>query len=184
MKPRSISRKVLLHSRQQEGAVLVVGLIFLFVLTLLALSGMGTTGLEEKMAGNLRDQNLAFQAAESGLRDAEGWIFGLAVRPLPDAGATQGVYLKGTLTNLAHQNAAWWTANATLYGSATGAVSLPGVHTQPRYLVEYETFLPDSFDVGITDPTGSDLYRVTARGTGGTDTALTVLQTTYIKRFN
>jgi len=35
---------------------------------------METTALEEKMAGNLRDKSLAFQAAESGLRVEEDCI--------------------------------------------------------------------------------------------------------------
>lgn len=51
----------------QRGAVLVVALVILAVLTLLSLSGMNNTMLEETMAGNQQETNRAFQAAESGL---------------------------------------------------------------------------------------------------------------------
>ena len=58
----------------ERGAVLIVGLLLLLVMTIIGVSSMQTTLLEEKMAGNLRDQDLALQAAESALRDAEAWL--------------------------------------------------------------------------------------------------------------
>jgi len=66
---------------QQSGAVLIISLIMLLLLTLIGASSMQTTSLEEKMAGNLRDRNLAFQAAESALRDAEQDIRGIGTTP-------------------------------------------------------------------------------------------------------
>ncbi len=66
-----------LHARlkqQQSGAALITSLIFLTFLTILGMSTLGTAMLESRMAGNSRDRNLAFQAAEMGLRDAERYI--------------------------------------------------------------------------------------------------------------
>jgi len=54
-------------SRDQRGAALVVALIILLVLTLLGVSAMNTSSLEEKMAANSQEFNRAFQAADSGL---------------------------------------------------------------------------------------------------------------------
>ena len=54
----------------QAGAVLVVSLILLVVLTLLGLSAMNFTSLEHKMAANTQEGYRAFQAAETGLTDA------------------------------------------------------------------------------------------------------------------
>ena len=51
---------------RQNGAVLAVSLIMLLLITLIAVSSMQSTMLEEKMAGNTRDRNLAFQTTESG----------------------------------------------------------------------------------------------------------------------
>ena len=60
----------------QEGFVLIVGLVILGLLTMLALSGMRDSTVQEKLAGASRDSGLAFQAAESALRDAENCITG------------------------------------------------------------------------------------------------------------
>ena len=62
------------HKKHQSGVVLVISLIMLLLLTILGITSMQVNGIEEKMAGNSRDQNIAFQAAESTLRQAETFI--------------------------------------------------------------------------------------------------------------
>ncbi|AQZ34850.1 pilus assembly protein PilX [Pseudomonas sp. LPH1] len=57
---------------RQQGAVLIVALIMLLLLTIIGLSSMRGTSLQENMAGNMRDINLALQAAEAALRQGEG----------------------------------------------------------------------------------------------------------------
>ncbi len=59
---------------KQQGAVFVTSVVFLVVITLLGVTAMKTATLEERMAGNLRDRNLALQFAEMGLRYAEQHI--------------------------------------------------------------------------------------------------------------
>ena len=49
----------------QQGAVLITSLIFLIILTMLAITSMSTNTLEEKMAANAVENNIVFQAAES-----------------------------------------------------------------------------------------------------------------------
>jgi type IV pilus assembly protein PilX len=66
---------------RQSGMVLIVSLFILVLLVIIGVSGMKNTALEEKMAGNDRDQSLAFQAAETALRTAE-----VKVQALFDAG--------------------------------------------------------------------------------------------------
>ncbi|WP_067983890.1 pilus assembly PilX family protein [Neptuniibacter pectenicola] len=55
----------------EKGAVLVVALIFLLILSLIGVSSMQGTTMQEKMSGNLRDQHSAFNAAEAALREGE-----------------------------------------------------------------------------------------------------------------
>ncbi len=63
------------HARpRQRGAVLVISLLILLIMTLIGITGMQTSVLEERMAGNYRDIALAFQASETALRDAESRI--------------------------------------------------------------------------------------------------------------
>ncbi len=56
---------------KERGAALVVALIMLVIMALLGVAAMQNTTMEERMAGNLRQQYRAFQAAEAGLRRAE-----------------------------------------------------------------------------------------------------------------
>jgi len=57
--------------KYQGGAVLIVGLLLLLILTLISAAAMQSTILEERMAGNQRNVNIAFQAAEGALRQGE-----------------------------------------------------------------------------------------------------------------
>jgi len=59
------------EQKNQKGVVLAVSLIVLLLVTILAMSGMRTTVMEERMASNSRNSNLSFQRAETALRAAE-----------------------------------------------------------------------------------------------------------------
>ncbi|MEN9865364.1 MAG: hypothetical protein RL748_954, partial [Pseudomonadota bacterium] len=52
----------------QSGLVLPLVLIFLVIMMLLGTAVIRNVSLEEKMAGNMRNRNLAFQSAEHALR--------------------------------------------------------------------------------------------------------------------
>lgn len=56
-------------SRHQRGAVLLVSMIMLLVLTLIGVSAMSTATIEEKMAANAQQKAITFQAAESAIDD-------------------------------------------------------------------------------------------------------------------
>ena len=55
----------------ERGSSLLIGLIFLSILTMLGLMALRVATVEERMSGNMRDRSIAFQAAEAALRDAE-----------------------------------------------------------------------------------------------------------------
>lgn len=58
-------------SHRQRGATLLISLILLLIITVLAISSMREVTLEERIVGNLRDQQAAFNGAESALREGE-----------------------------------------------------------------------------------------------------------------
>jgi len=60
--------------QKQRGATFVTGLIFLVILTILGVTSVKTSSMEERMSGNMRDRNLALQTAEMALRYAEQHI--------------------------------------------------------------------------------------------------------------
>ncbi len=61
-------------AKRQQGAVLFVGLMILILMALLGVAGMQATTMQEKMAGNYRNANLAFQRTEAVLRVRERLI--------------------------------------------------------------------------------------------------------------
>lgn len=158
---------------KQRGAVLVVSLMILFMLTMISLSSMQTTTLEEKMTGNMRDRNIAFQAAEAALRVAESELSAVV---LPNFNGSSYLYQP--------ENDLWksvdWANNAT----ETKVIpnSIAGVIQDPRfYLEELPTSITagDSLVAGFSPPSETGNYRATSKGFGGSSTAEVVLQTTY-----
>ncbi len=65
-----LKMKSMKQASSQNGAALITALIFMVILTMLALSSMNTSTLEERMAANSQEVNRAFQTAESGLEIA------------------------------------------------------------------------------------------------------------------
>ena len=68
---------------REGGFSLLVVLIFLIVLSLLAVFAVRGVVTSDRMAGNAQDWNLAFQAAEAALRDGEADVSGTLA---PEAG--------------------------------------------------------------------------------------------------
>src|SRR6056297_695776 len=56
---------------RHRGAALFISLMFLIILTLLGISAANVGILQERMAGNVRETNIAFQNAEATLREIE-----------------------------------------------------------------------------------------------------------------
>ena len=76
--------------RGQRGAILVLSLMFLIILTLIGISAMNTTTFEEKMSGSSRDWNVALAAAEAAIRDAE---YDITAKTLPGyTGSARSLY--------------------------------------------------------------------------------------------
>src|ERR1700684_2988726 len=59
---------------RQTGMVLVTSLLLLIVVTLLAVGMFRSFGLDEKIAGNLREKQRALSAAETAEQYAEYWL--------------------------------------------------------------------------------------------------------------
>lgn len=169
--------------RQQRGAVLVVSLIFLVVLTLIGVAAMQSTVLEEKMAGNVKDRNLAFQVAESAVREAEGYIEGVV--SLGDFTGANGLYgITDDEPDYA-ANATWTGANSVTANENYGA------YATPRYFIKQFTIVTGTQGAlnmsGYGDNKGSGdvtIFAITARGTGGgADSAEVILRSFYGRTF-
>jgi type IV pilus assembly protein PilX len=164
---------------RQAGAVLIVGLVILLVLTLIGVTAMRSSLLEERMTGNIQDNQVAFQAAEAALRDGE---LALQQPTLPDFNGTDGFYGVPAATDPPRWKTLNWDSSTAVreYEGFDGAPgSLAGVSV--RYFVEEMPLVigpGESLSVDApVDEVG--FYRVTARGVGVTQETSVVLQTTY-----
>ena len=185
--------------RQQRGAVLIVSMLLLLVITILALGASQATRLQERLSGSQRNFELAFQAAEAGLRAGERMIDAdsMAAPPLPCSAITNPVcqvYENNFLTDVyakklsyeAQVNAPdeWWEQAAQPYSNAaTPEVGSGSI--DPSFYIEEVEEVPDSLTVPPNGPPPSRVfYRIVSRGKGGTANANVVLHSTYVRRFN
>src|SRR3984957_7406091 len=77
----------------QRGVVLISSLLLLLVVTIIELSMFRSFGIQEKIAGNMREKQRALQAAESAQVYAEVWLTnnsGTSAPCTPQLNANQG----------------------------------------------------------------------------------------------
>jgi type IV pilus assembly protein PilX len=165
----------------QSGAALIVSLLVLTVVTVIGVSGMQATSLEERMAGNMRDRNLAFEAAEAALQAGEDSLNPAATLPSFNSSGDNGFYSTGASPDWY----AVWTDTTKV--STYSSVTLAKVHSSPAFIIEQLAFVSGgggggSLEGGVPPPAAgapNTWYRVTARGTGGTDNSEVILQSVY-----
>src|SRR6187549_1430629 len=103
----------------QRGAILIMCLIFLTILTLMAVTSMDTSVTEERMASNMQDYNQAFEAAEVAMEEAEAWLGSQLDMPTANNAGTAEVWTEDgpdpdtdSVPWWAERDATWWNANA------------------------------------------------------------------------
>ncbi|MFZ6816530.1 pilus assembly PilX family protein [Undibacterium sp. Rencai35W] len=153
--------------KTEMGFVLATSMIFLVIMTLLAITAIRRATLDEKVAGNLREQNLAFQAAERALRYCQNDLetvqtIIVQISPPPLIGSTMPTL---------------WTVK-TNWGTGGIATTLPAgtvlnVVSQPQCMIEKWQFRPKS---GVTGQNKGSAYLITARGVGATNSSVVWLQ--------
>lgn len=190
----------------QRGVALIMSLVMLLILTILGVSSVQNTSLQERMSRNARDTNLAFQGAETAIREAEVYL-GTVTSLLPFQNSNVNGYYDATDDGDGPVDFSQftWIADPDAPDVSTdcdpGAgfedrdcnivdTNIDGVSAQPRYVIEFiKTVVSDEDRLNIDNigqDTGSgrtQIFRVTAYGTGGTSTAHVMIQTTYGKRF-
>jgi type IV pilus assembly protein PilX len=138
----------------QRGVTLIITLVMLVVVTLIAMSSLRSTTLNERMAGNSRDRQRAFQAAEAAVRVCLAQLENNNYLGTKSTSAAAGATpLWEVATN--------WTDTTSTAVTVTGA----GLNANPRCLVE---------NLGSA---GS--FRVTGRAVGGAADTVVMLQATY-----
>ncbi|MEX0619817.1 MAG: PilX N-terminal domain-containing pilus assembly protein [Pseudohongiellaceae bacterium] len=186
-----MNRDIVRHSaapQRQSGVALILSMIFLLVVTLLATGSMESSILEERMAGNLRSHNLAFQAAESSLKSGEGWLQSQVLLPGTSSDGSTVVWSSNAPDPDSdgdewweERDGVWWNSNAEQLGG------LSGVQNQPQYVIEehFTGFQGQSLTIGTGEvSTSRVMHRITARGVGGDSNAEVLLQSTHLRPYD
>ncbi len=183
----------------QRGMVLISSLLLLLVVTIMALSIFRSFGMQEKIAGNLRDKQRALQAAVSTQQYAEWWLANSSNAPLAvsngvaaaadvnctallDANAGGGqLCLNSLLIAGGFANAAQWPGSGFGVGvqytpnglNYTGAVTNPAVQdiyfARPRFYIS---------DMGTTASGRGEVYQVDAYSYGVSSSSVAVVEST------
>lgn len=187
--------------QKQQGAVLIVSLLFLVILTMLGITAMTGTTFEERMAGNARDAAIAHHAAEAALREARDEILLLAksgrdvhVSVFGTADTATGTCAgrAGLCNSRVHSND-WrtvppeipadvdWTSDASTakYGKTSGR-TLPSVSKAPRYIAELLCIYLQGGEFARGQLDACRIYRFTAVGWGKNPNTQVTVQEIYI----
>ena len=148
---------------RQNGAVLFVAMIFLVLLTLLGLTAAGTSVLQERMTGGLRNAQLGLMGAESAVRGVEALLWNKSANSSSNklhCGATGGddfcyqvsnILGAGTSSSFdtrvkTFRTLRGWPASTSGDGAApyatktmtslSGSQATASLAQQPRYLIE------------------------------------------------
>jgi type IV pilus assembly protein PilX len=154
----------------QGGATLVVVTIFLVLIALMGISIATVSGLEERSAGNTRDRELAFNAAEAALADASVRLTASGSLLCNDAKVQTFAANDNSPSYWAGQfGTADGTACENCFTPSPALASGPGkIIYQPEYLIHKKT--------SAASGSHARSFVVTARATGGTDQAIVILQ--------
>lgn len=182
--------------KASRGIALITALIMLLVITLLSLAGARIALDSKRSTRNQRDFEIAFEAAQAALRDAELDInvgsrkaSFLATKP---EGFVDGCGTGNALGLCTASDGIWdtidWTATNgqktveygqfTAKGFPTGNGLTP--ERKPRYIIEVMQNTKSGGDAGSEAETVY-MYRVTAVGFGPNDTTRAMVQMTYSK---
>lgn len=156
--PKRLNRKT-----RQRGSALIIALVFLLLMTLIGVTAMQTTTLQERMAGNMRDRNLALQAAEAALLQGEIW-----------AQANINAILSADPIEVPRE----WDGVSNPPANGTVAVDAAQLSANPVFHVGPPRLINVSNELG-RKPVFQCIYTVTARAQGGSQDAVVILQVGY-----
>ena len=180
--------------RGERGLVLVSSLLLLLVVTILAVSMFRSFGIEEKIAGNVRDKQRALHAAESAQQYAEWWLSAgnnniqVACSQLLNADQGQGQVCTNSLNSLAASGNIVdvplpWSINGGPVGvqytpvdPMTGnpiIVGGTGANNYSQAPVFYISYL------GLTGAGTTSMFQIDAVGYGGSSKSVAIVESTY-----
>ncbi|MBK6436781.1 MAG: hypothetical protein IPF83_13665 [Rhodanobacteraceae bacterium] len=168
-----------IRAHGQRGAVLVIVLILLLVMTWMGVASMRGTSMGERMSAGIYDRSISFQAAGAALREAEALIALKPVFPTSDCNAG----LCAQRVDLAASDTMRWEDSTVAWREAVSNLNVDNSGTSivadPEYLIEAMGIAPNwpgcDREIPINEKCMSPRYRVSARSAEA-DRARVVLQ--------
>lgn len=170
----------------QRGAVLILALVVLIILTLLGVSTMSSSGLELRMSGNSLEKTVSFENAEDVRLVAENMVDSIVSRmegttenareAAVAVGLNKGFYDRTVGSNPAVEAIEFWeeTNNYMRVGSTGSGYAL-------EYLGVHAVYLNRTDAMAGTNDALMHVFRITTIGQGA-DGARTALQAVYMRR--
>jgi type IV pilus assembly protein PilX len=161
---------------QQRGMVLVTALLLLIVVTILAVGMFRSFGLDERIAGNVREKNRALNAAESAEQAAEYWLVNNASTGVACTGFTTmptGQICTNALTASAVTQLPWTAGVNYVPTNMSVTSTAPGQNTfydKPRFYITY---------LGLTPSGLAKIYQIDAAAYGAAPDTAAVVEATY-----
>lgn len=178
------------HPQRSPGFVLIGSLLFLLVITILALSMYGSFTVDSKIGANVREKHRALLAAESAQNYAEWWLTDSSTAPavgpclnVLNANAGQSVVCSSPISTAVTDVTAipWVLGGTNNVGisytppnmTVSGAGSTPTLgsyYNAPGFYVSYVGTAPDGIGT---------VYQIDAYGYGGSPDAVVEVESTY-----
>jgi type IV pilus assembly protein PilX len=170
--------------QNQKGVVMIVTLAIMLVVTLLVISSVHATNIQILMSRNVKDERVAFQAAEAGLNVAESFLSAETSLAEYQANSSGKYVQRATGESDRWREDVTWQAANSLEAAYNDSVD------PPRYIIEFVGTVVSEEDWLNMDNVGggvgagrTQMFKVTALGTGKTATATSVIQSTFGRRF-
>jgi type IV pilus assembly protein PilX len=185
------------QQHSQRGAVLIMGLVLLMALTIIGVASMSNNTLESRMAGNLTDSTLAFNAAETAARAAQATFnpdfdsrdncSGISFDGVADTTCAidQGdsANARADMDWMKDNPASWWATSdlvQTFSGNYTAKIGSDDIiSSPPRAIIEQYSTGGGRYQQNLdrrTLTTGNKYYRITVRATGSSDNSQAMIQ--------
>jgi type IV pilus assembly protein PilX len=172
--------------KQQRGSALIISLLILLVMTIIGITAMSSSTMEEKMAANDRNQKAIFQNAESSLMTAEDKVLALSYDKLKEnmADKVAGFYTSDK-PRFDYLNHSAWKSGAT-------CATLPANSNNSGsscYIVEEieggTLFTPgEAAEYGSVPLPKLQITRVTVRSTDSNNASAVIVQSNLQKTIN
>jgi len=155
--------------RSQRGSVLLISVILILALTIIALGMFNLNSTQTKVATNSADAQIAFQTAESALRQTESSILLGNFSTANFAAGQAGLYVFNPAVAPLWSTVNWSNASAVIAGFQGSSSAPAGI------IIE---LLPSFYVPGQGSTKATLVFRITTRAVGASGGVPVILQST------